>query len=226
MEEKFIITPSAPLRGSVEIGGAKNAVLPVLAATILTGGTSTVTNVPNLSDVTVMCSILESLGAKITREKQSITVDTAGITNTKTAYECVGKLRASFLVIGSLLARMGSAKVSLPGGCPIGARPIDLHLKGFAALGAKIDQQHGYVTVSASKLVGAKVYLDFPSVGATENIMMAAVFAKGQTILENCAIEPEIVDLANFLNTAGAKIRRRNRYHKNRWRKRAEGDYT
>jgi len=207
MEEKFIITPAKPLKGSIEIGGAKNAVLPVLAATILTADTSTIINVPSLSDVTVMCSLIESLGAKISQKNGSITIDTTHITNTKTAYECVGKLRASFLVMGPLLARMGHAKVSLPGGCPIGARPIDLHLKGFAALGAKIDQTHGYITVNASRLTGAKVYLDFPSVGATENIMMAAVFAKGQTILENCAIEPEIVDLANFLNTAGAKIR-------------------
>ena len=209
MTEKFIIEPTGPLHGSVEIGGAKNAVLPVLAATILTGQNCTIQNVPNLSDVEYMRCLLESLGAKTDWNKPAGTfsVDTGTITSCKADYEWVGKLRASFLVIGALLGRYKIAKVSLPGGCAIGSRPIDLHLKGLAALGAEVEHSHGYVTVAAKKLTGAKIYLDFPSVGATENIMMAAALADGQTILENCAVEPEIVDLANFLNSAGAEIR-------------------
>jgi len=207
MTEKFIIQPTKPLKGSIEIGGAKNAVLPVLAATILTGDNCTVQNVPNLSDVEHMCCLLNSLGAKSNTQNGTVTVNTASINSQEAAYEWVGKLRASFLVMGPLLARFGCAKVSLPGGCAIGSRPIDLHLKGMTALGAEVDHSHGYVTVSAQKLTGAKIYLDFPSVGATENIMMAATLAEGQTILENCAVEPEIVDLANFLNSAGAEIR-------------------
>jgi len=209
MAEKFIIEPSGALKGAIEIGGAKNAVLPILAATILTGEICTIQNVPHLSDVNYMCCLLESLGVKSTWDTSNgiITVDTTRINSREAAYEWVGKLRASFLVIGPLLARFGCAKVSLPGGCAIGARPIDLHLKGLAALGAEIEHSHGYVSVAAKKLTGAKVYLDFPSVGATENIMMAATFAEGQTIVENCAVEPEIVDLANFLNASGAEIR-------------------
>ena len=207
MTEKFIIKPTGPLKGSIEIGGAKNAVLPVLAATILTGNSCTVQNVPNLSDVDHMCSLLNSLGATSNKQNDILTISTANINCQEAAYEWVGKLRASFLVMGPLLARFGCAKVSLPGGCAIGSRPIDLHLKGMAALGADVDHSHGYITVTAPKLTGAKIYLDFPSVGATENIMMAATLAEGQTILENCAIEPEIVDLANFLNSAGAEIR-------------------
>jgi len=209
MTEKFIIEPSGPLKGAIEIGGAKNAVLPILAATILTGEICTIQNVPHLSDVNYMCCLLESLGVKSTWDTSNgiITADTTTINSQEAAYEWVGKLRASFLVIGPLLARFGCAKVSLPGGCAIGARPIDLHLKGLAALGAEIEHSHGYVSVYAKKLAGAKVYLDFPSVGATENIMMAATLAEGQTIVENCAVEPEIVDLANFLNSAGAEIR-------------------
>ena len=207
MTEKFIINPTGSLRGSIEIGGSKNAVLPVLAATLLTGKTCTIQNAPMLSDVCYMRSLLESLGATSKMSTNTITVDTTNINSQEAAYEWVGKLRASFLVMGPLLARFGTAKVSLPGGCAIGSRPIDLHLKGMAALGADVEHSHGYVTVSARKLTGAKVYLDFPSVGATENIMMAAALADGQTVLENCAVEPEIVDLANFLNAAGAQIR-------------------
>jgi len=208
MTEKFIIQPTAPLKGSIEIGGSKNAVLPVLAATILTGQKCIVQNVPNLSDVEYMRCLLESLGAKSTLHDGTLSIDTAAVNSREAAYEWVGKLRASFLVMGPLLARFGKAKVSLPGGCAIGSRPIDLHLKGMAALGAEVDHSHGYVTVTAARrLTGAEVYLDFPSVGATENIMMAATLAEGQTILENCAVEPEIVDLANFLNSAGAEIR-------------------
>ena len=209
MTEKFIVSPSGPLKGVLEIGGAKNAVLPVLAATILPSGTCTIQNVPNLSDVDYMRCLLESIGGRVSWDKKrnTLSVCTADISSQEAAYEWVGKLRASFLVIGPLLARFGVAKVSLPGGCAIGSRPIDLHLKGLAALGATVEHSHGYVKVAAKKLVGAKIYLDFPSVGATEIIMMAATLAHGQTILENCANEPEIVDLANFLNAAGAQIR-------------------
>ena len=209
MAEKFIIQPSPPLRGTLEIGGAKNAVLPVLAASILTGETSILHNVPDLSDVADMAALLASLGADTTWDKDGGTmrVCTGGVCSQVAQYEWVGKLRASFLVIGPLLARFGVAKVSLPGGCAIGTRPIDLHLKGLAALGATVSRSQGYVTVEAKRLTGARIYLDFPSVGATENIMMAAALAQGQTILENCASEPEIVDLANFLNAAGANIR-------------------
>ncbi|MCL2839779.1 MAG: UDP-N-acetylglucosamine 1-carboxyvinyltransferase [Defluviitaleaceae bacterium] len=209
MAEKFIIEPSGPLSGSLEIGGAKNAVLPVLAATMLTGDVCALQNVPTLSDVESMSGLMETLGAKTKWDKQSgiLEICTSDIHSHEAAYELVAKLRASFLVMGPLLARFGRAKVPLPGGCAIGSRPVDLHLKGFAALGAEVDNSHGCVTVSAKKLKGAKIYLDFPSVGATENIMMAASLAEGQTILENCAVEPEIVDLANFLNAAGGKIR-------------------
>jgi UDP-N-acetylglucosamine 1-carboxyvinyltransferase len=209
MSDKFIITPQGPLRGDVHICGAKNAVLPVLAATLLTGQNCVVQNVPDLSDVEAMCGLLESLGAGTCwdREAGNLTVHAGGLNQHEAAYEWVGRLRASFLIIGPMLARLGRAKVPLPGGCAIGSRPVDLHLKGLGALGAEIEHAHGFINVSAEKLTGAKIYLDFPSVGATESIMMAASLAEGQTILENCAVEPEIVDLANFLNAAGADIR-------------------
>jgi len=209
MAEKFIIHPRGPLTGRVEISGAKNAVLPVLAGSLLTGQPCRISNVPNLSDVESMAELVESLGGHAAWCKESgvITVDTGSLNKHDAAYELVGKLRASFLVIGPLLARLGRARVPLPGGCAIGTRPIDLHLKGLAAMGAEIEHVHGYIEAVAPKLYGAKIYLDFPSVGATENIMMAASLAEGQTIIENAAVEPEIVDLANFLNTAGAEVR-------------------
>jgi len=209
MAEKFIIHPNGPLRGEIGISGAKNAVLPVLAGSLLTGQPCVISNVPNLSDVEYMCEIVESLGGFTAwnRNLGTISVDTSNLNRHDAAYELVGKLRASFLVIGPLLARLGRARVPLPGGCAIGSRPVDLHLKGLAAMGAEIEHAHGYVEATASKLKGAKIYLDFPSVGATENIMMAAALAEGQTIIENAAVEPEIVDLANFLNTAGADVR-------------------
>jgi len=209
MAEKFIIHPRGPLTGRVEISGAKNAVLPVLAGSLLTGQSCKISNVPNLSDVESMAELVESLGGHTAWDRASgiITVDTAKLNKCDAAYELVGKLRASFLIIGPLLARLGHARVPLPGGCAIGTRPVDLHLKGLAAMGAEIEHAHGYVEATASKLYGAKIYLDFPSVGATENIMMAATLAEGQTIIENAAVEPEIVDLANFLNTAGAEVR-------------------
>jgi len=209
MAEKFIVHPGPPLVGKVEISGAKNAVLPVLAGSLLTGQPCRISNVPNLSDVESMGELVESLGGHTTWKRGSGTfsVDTSSLNKYEASYELVGKLRASFLIIGPLLARLGRARVPLPGGCAIGSRPVDLHLKGLAALGAEIDHAHGFIDAVAPKLYGAKIYLDFPSVGATENIMMAATLAEGQTIIENAAVEPEIVDLANFLNTAGADVR-------------------
>jgi len=209
MAEKFIIHPSGPLKGSVEIGGAKNAVLPVLAGCLLTGQSSVISNVPNLSDVESMTELIESLGARTlwNRDSGVLTVDTGSLAKHDAAYDLVGKLRASFLITGPLLARLGRARVPLPGGCAIGSRPVDLHLKGLVAMGAKLEHTQGYVEATAPKLKGAQIYLDFPSVGATENIMMAAALAEGQTIIENAAIEPEIVDLANFINTAGGEVR-------------------
>jgi len=207
--DKFIIANCGPLKGTVRIGGAKNAVLPVLAGALLTENACIIRDVPDLSDVKAMGDLLISLGASVDwdREEGTITASVGNLKHNEAEYDLVGKLRASFLIMGPLLARLGEVRVPLPGGCAIGTRPVDLHLKGMAALGAQIEQAHGYMTARAKKLKGAKIYLDFPSVGATENILMAAVLADGQTIVENCAIEPEIVDLANFLNAAGADIR-------------------
>ncbi len=209
VSEKFIIEECVPLKGTVKIGGSKNAVLPILAAALLTEEICTINEVPELSDVCVMNDILKSVGAKINWDKQreSVQIDASGIDREETEYELVSQMRASFLVMGPLLARLGKVKIPLPGGCAIGARPIDLHLKGLHALGAEIVNEHGFVTATAKKLRGCNVYLDFPSVGATENIVMAATLAQGQTIIENCATEPEIVDLASFLNSIGAEIR-------------------
>ncbi|MGB9977182.1 UDP-N-acetylglucosamine 1-carboxyvinyltransferase [Thermovenabulum sp.] len=204
---KFIIEGGRKLSGKIKVSSAKNAVLPVLAATLLTSGECVIEDVPELEDVNVMREVIASLGAKCDQRERKFIINSANINSFEAPYELVRKMRASFLVMGPLLARFGKAKISMPGGCAIGSRPIDLHLKGFSALGAKINLGHGYVEASADKLVGATIYLDFPSVGATENIMMAAVLAQGQTVIENAAKEPEIVDLANFLNSMGAKIR-------------------
>jgi len=206
---RFIIENSPPLKGSVKISGSKNAVLPILAASLLTEGKCIIRDVPNQSDVVTMQNLLVRLGANMQWDKKAGTIITSasGKLRTEAEYDLVSKMRASFLVMGPLLARLGEVNVPLPGGCAIGARPVDLHLKGLSALGAEVIQEHGNVRARARKLKGARVYLDFPSVGATENIMMAAVLADGVTILENCAVEPEIVDLANFLNSAGAEIR-------------------
>lgn len=204
--EKIIVRKSPPLDGCVKISGSKNAVLPILAATLLCEGECIIKNVPHLSDVSLMCSLLESLGASISCLCDGIHIITPRIKTGIAQYDYVSKMRASFLVMGPLLAKTGRARVSLPGGCPIGQRPVDLHLKGFAAMGAKITNGHGYVEAKADKLTASKIYLDFPSVGATENLMMAACITEGQTIIENAATEPEITDLANFLNKSGAKI--------------------
>ncbi len=209
--ERLIIKGGKRLSGTVKISGAKNAVLPVIAATLLGQDRETcLDEVPNLDDVRTISEVLHSLGVKVRHEydKNKLFVDASTIENITAPYDLVRKMRASFLIMGPLLARLGSAKISLPGGCAIGTRPIDLHLKGFEALGAKISIGHGYIeAVAPDGLKGAQIYLDFPSVGATENILMAASMAEGQTIIENPAQEPEIVDLANYLNIMGAKIR-------------------
>lgn len=207
--EKIIVRGGQRLSGSVKVEGAKNAVLPVIAATLLASdGKSVIRDVPTLSDVYTINEVLRSLNAAVEFENNTITVDASRELKIEAPFEYVRKMRASVLVMGSLLARNGRARVALPGGCAIGSRPIDQHLKGFEAMGATVKVGNGFIEAEAANgLHGAKIYLDFPSVGATENIMMAAVLAKGTTILENVAKEPEIVDLANFLNKMGAKVR-------------------
>ena len=209
--EKLIINGGNPLKGRVKISGAKNAVLPIIAATLLGQDVpSKLEEVPALDDVHTLTAVLEQLGVKteFDADKNTLTVDSSHIASCEAPYDLVRKMRASFLIIGPLLARYGKARISLPGGCAIGTRPIDLHLKGFEALGAEINIGHGFIEATAPNgLKGARIYLDFPSVGATENIIMAASMAEGNTIIENPAQEPEIVDLANYLNVMGAKIR-------------------
>lgn len=209
--EKLIINGGKALRGRVKISGAKNAVLPIIAAALLGQNMpSKLEEVPALDDVHTLSAVLEQLGVKaeFDADKNTLLVDSSQIASCEAPYDLVRKMRASFLIIGPLLARCGRAKISLPGGCAIGTRPIDLHLKGFEALGAKIDIGHGYIeAVAPEGLKGARIYLDFPSVGATENIMMAASMAEGTTIIENPAQEPEIIDLANYLNVMGARVR-------------------
>lgn len=204
--EKILVKPNGPLKGSVRISGAKNAALPILAASILGTEEIVLEDVPELKDVEIITEVLRGLGLKTKKDKNTLTIDPKGLNSYETDYELMSKMRASFLVMGPLLARLSKAYNSLPGGCNIGSRPIDLHLKGFSALGAKITMTHGEIKAEAEKLIGNRIYLDFPSVGATENIMMAAVLAEGETTLENCAMEPEIVDLANFLNKMGARV--------------------
>lgn len=205
---KFIVNHCQSLSGTVKISGSKNAVLPILAATLLTEDICHINNVPPLQDVCVMVDILKRLGASISfqKEKESIESQAQKIEKFEEDYDLAVKMRASFLIMGPLLARFGKAKIPLPGGCPIGTRPVDLHLKGLTALGAKLKQEHGFIEIKAKKLLGNSIYLDFPSVGATENIMMAASLAEGKTIIENAAAEPEIIDLSNFLNEMGAQI--------------------
>ena len=207
--EKIIVRGGNRLQGAVQVEGAKNAVLPVIAASLLASeGKSIIRDVPQLSDVFTISEVLRHLNAEVTFLENEITVDASRELSSETPFEYVRKMRASFLVLGPLLARTGKARVALPGGCAIGSRPIDLHLKGFEAMGAKVDVGNGFIEASVSgRLHGAKIYMDFPSVGATQNIMMAASLADGQTVIENCAKEPEIVDLANFLNEMGANVK-------------------
>ncbi len=207
---KFLVENSGPLRGEVTISGAKNSVLPILAATLLSKEDCEIVDVPDLKDVSILCSLLASLGVKVDKkiEENRVTVNAEQILINHAPEELVKMMRASILVMGPLLARTGKAVINLPGGCAIGERPVELHFKGFKAMGAKIEiSDDGVVVAEADKLVGANIYLDFPSVGATENIMSAAALAEGTTIIENAAQEPEIVDLANFINQMGGRIK-------------------
>lgn len=206
--DKFIIKGGRKLDGTVEISTAKNSVLPIISACILNGKKNIIHKTPMLEDVFVITKVLEGLNAKINIDEKTsdLIIDTSELNPIDALDGLVRKMRASFLLMGPMLARFGQFKIMLPGGCNIGTRPIDLHLKGLAALGAEINIGHGYVEAKAKKLKGNNIYLDFPSVGATENIMMCSVLAEGETILGNCAEEPEIVDLANFLNKMGACV--------------------
>lgn len=206
--EKIVVKGGCKLSGEVNISSAKNSVLPIIAASILCVGKCIIENAPMLEDVMVICDVLKSLNAKIDVDKDNnrVIIDTSNLSLGEPKSDLVRKMRASFLIMGPMVARFGKFKISLPGGCNIGTRPIDLHLKGFTALGAKINLGHGYVEANSNRLIGSKIYLDFPSVGATENIMMAATLAEGETTIENAAAEPEIEDLANFLNAMGARV--------------------
>ena len=206
--EKLIIQGGTPLQGRIRVSSAKNAVLPIIAATLLASTPSTLLEIPDLEDVHTICDVIASLGVKVTKDGDNITFDASTISAVEAPYDLVRRMRASFLVMGPLLARKGEARIALPGGCAIGSRPIDLHLKAFEALGATITMGEDFVEAKAPEgLKGNLIYLDFPSVGATENVIMAATFAEGKTIIENAAEEPEIVDLATFLNSMGANIR-------------------
>lgn len=206
--ERIIVNGGYKLQGRVKIEGAKNAALPILAATILAEGITTLTNIPILSDVFVMNEILRRLNVHVdfNEELNEVTIDAGDKLGFEAEHMFVNRMRASILVMGPLLARNGHAKVAMPGGCAIGKRPIDIHLKGFEALGARIVQNNGYIEAFANNLIGSDIYLDYPSVGATQNIMMAAVKAKGTTLIQNAAKEPEIVELADILNKMGARI--------------------
>ncbi len=205
--EEIVIKGGNRLEGKVLIKGSKNSILPILAASILaTEGKSVIYDVPNLKDVENLIEIIEYLGVKIDREDNMITIDATCMNRYDATIDCVSELRASLFLLGPIIARFGFSEISQPGGCAIGIRPIDLHLKGLEALGVVFDKSHGVIKGKADGLKGARIYLDFPSVGATENLMMAASISEGQTILENVAEEPEIVDLANYLNNMGARI--------------------
>lgn len=205
--DRIIVKGGKTLSGEVRISGAKNAALPILAASLLVDGWNTFYNVPDLQDVRTISLLLQHLGAKVETKDHTMRVDASGFCVTEAPYDLVRRMRASILVLGPLVARLKKARVSLPGGCAIGARPIDLHLKGLEMLGAKVKLSHGYIEVTAEQLTGADIYLDTPTVTGTENLMMAAVLAKGVTILRNVAREPEIVALADILNKMGAKVR-------------------
>jgi len=205
--ETILVKKSGALNGHLKVNGSKNSILPILAATLLTKDKCILHDIPKLEDVNVMCDLLSNLGAKITMlDENSLEIQADDITNYEAPYDLISKMRASFLVMGSLLSRINKARVSMPGGCAIGTRPIDLHLKGFKNLNINISSNKGYIQAESECIIGNNIYLDFPSVGATENIIMAACRAKGQTIIENAAEEPEIVDLANFINSMGGKI--------------------
>ncbi len=206
--EKLVIKGPTPLMGEVKINGAKNAAVAILPATLLIDGVCTIENLPHISDVMISCEILEKLGAKITwNNKNSVTIDTRNIHTTKAPIDLTSKFRASYYIIGSMLGRKKEIEVGMPGGCQLGARPIDQHVKGFEMLGAEVTVGNGTIFATADKLVGNSIYMDIVSVGATINIMLAATLAEGTTTIDNAAKEPHIVDVANFLNTMGADIR-------------------
>jgi len=206
--DKLVIKGGTRLKGDVIIGGAKNAAVAILPATLLINGVCTINNLPNISDVKIICNILKEFGAKITwNDEHEITIDTTNINCSKAPLDMTSKFRASYYLIGSMLGRCGDIEVGLPGGCNLGVRPIDQHIKGFEALGAKVEVSQGKISAKAKKLVGTSIYMDVVSVGATINIMLASVLAEGTTTIDNAAKEPHIVDVANFLNTMGADIR-------------------
>ena len=206
--DKIIVAGGRRLEGEVEVSGSKNAALPILISSLLTAEPCSYQGIPDLMDIKTALKLLKSLGVTVNAEQGSgcLTLNASAIGKLEAPYELVKTMRASFLVLGPLLARFGQARVSTPGGCAIGARPIDLHLKGLVAMGAEIDRVHGYIEAKAKKLKGAKIYLDLPSVGATENLMMAATLAQGTTVIENAAKEPEIEDLAAVINKMGAQV--------------------
>ncbi len=206
--ERFVIKGGTPLQGEVVIGGAKNAALAILAAAIMTDDTVTIDNLPDVRDINVLLSAIEGIGAVVNRiDPHTVEISGASISGLSVDYEYIKKIRASYYLLGALLGKYKKAEVALPGGCAIGARPIDLHLKGFRALGAEVEISHGLISASADHLVGNHIYLDKVSVGATINILMASAMAEGKTIIENAAKEPHVVDVANFLNSMGANIR-------------------
>lgn len=206
--EKLVVTGPTPLKGEVTISGAKNAAVAILPATLLVDGICTIDNLPNISDIKISCEILKQLGSKITwNNKNSITIDNRNISTTKAPLDLTSKFRASYYIIGAMLSRKGEIEVGMPGGCKLGARPIDQHIKGFESLGATVTVEKGTIYAKADSLKGAPVYMDIVSVGATINVMLSAVLAEGTTTIDNAAKEPHIVDVANFLNTMGADIR-------------------
>lgn len=206
--EQYVIKGGTPLKGEVEIGGAKNAALAILAAAIMTDETVTLTNVPDVRDTNVLIAALQDIGASVEKvADNTVIINASGIRTLSVDYEYINKIRASYYLLGALLGRFKKAEVALPGGCDIGTRPIDLHIKGFRALGADVDISYGLISAKAKKLIGNHIYMDKVSVGATINVLMAAVLAEGKTVIDNAAREPHVVDVANFLNSMGADIR-------------------
>ncbi|WP_079432830.1 UDP-N-acetylglucosamine 1-carboxyvinyltransferase [Zoogloea sp. LCSB751] len=204
--DKLLIEGGVRLSGEIAISGAKNAALPILCAALLTSEPVTFTNVPRLNDIGTLLRLLEQMGVKVSRDGDTVTLDAGGVNNPVASYEMVKTMRASILVLGPLVARFGEAQVSLPGGCAIGARPVDQHIKGLQAMGAEVKVEHGYVNAKVPKLKGARLFTDMVTVTGTENLMMAACLADGETVIENAAREPEVVDLANCLVAMGAQI--------------------
>ena len=204
--DKLLIEGGVRLSGEIAISGAKNAALPILCAALLTSEPVTFTNVPRLNDIGTLLRLLEQMGVKVSRDGDTVTLDAGGVNNPVASYEMVKTMRASILVLGPLVARFGEARVSLPGGCAIGARPVDQHIKGLQAMGAEVKVEHGYVNAKVPKLKGARLFTDMVTVTGTENLMMAACLADGETVIENAAREPEVVDLANCLAAMGAQI--------------------